>query len=172
MDSLTKIIKFLFSLFTWIALPVLIVLAIYSVGANVSVFNGYQTFLVQSGSMEPTIKIGDVVVTHSQRYYFQNDIDTFYSPEVQRIVTHRIVKETGESEHLFSTKGDANREEDEATIENTDIIGKVIFVIPKLGFLINFSQSVIGFTLLIFIPAAGLIFDEVLKMVSKRNNAH
>lgn len=149
----------------------LVILAIYSIGANVSLFGGYHSYLVQSGSMEPNILIGDVVITHQQPVYYVGDAVTFNSPETNRIVTHRIAEVKEGQVKPFITKGDANREEDEAQIDNSDIIGKVIFVIPKLGWLINFSQSITGLIILILIPAGGLIFDEIIKMASKRKNA-
>ena len=171
MQKVTKIISFLFSVFTWIAIPTLVILAIYSVGANISLFNGYHSYLVQSGSMEPNILIGDVVITHKQTVYHNNDTITFNSQEADRIVTHRIIDIKERQERQFITKGDANTEEDEEQIATSDIIGKVIFVIPKLGFLINFSQSTIGLFILILIPAAGIIFDEVIKISTRQKNA-
>lgn len=171
MKTLTKTISILFSIFTWIAIPILVILAVYSIGSNISLFNGYHSYLVQSGSMEPNILIGDVVITHKQTAYHVNDAITFNSPEANRIVTHRIVEIKDDSGNQFITKGDANREEDEAQITPKNIIGKVIFVIPKLGLLINFSQSTLGLIILIIIPAAGLFFDELVKVASKRQNA-
>lgn len=149
----------------------LVILGVYSIGANVSLFNGYHSYLVQSGSMEPNIHIGDVVITHKQAVYYISDAVTFNSPEANRIVTHRIAEIKEGLIQTFITKGDANREEDEAQITANDVIGKVIFVIPKLGWLINFSQTVPGLIILIFIPAGGLIFDEVIKISAKRKNA-
>lgn len=149
----------------------LVILAIYSIGANVSLFNGYRSYLVQSGSMEPNIQIGDVVITHKQPVYYVGDAVTFNSSETNRVVTHRIAEVKEEPWGQFITKGDANREEDEAQISVNDIIGKVILVIPKLGWLINFSQSVPGLIILILIPAGGLIFDEIIKMTAKRKDA-
>ena len=149
----------------------LVILAIYSIGANVSLVNGYHSYLVQSGSMEPNIHIGDIVITHQQAVYHVNDAVTFNSPETERVVTHRIAEVKEGPTRQFITKGDANREEDEAQITASNIIGKVIFVIPKLGWLINFSQSITGLIILILIPAAGLNFDEILKAAAKREDA-
>ena len=169
MQKITKIILTLLSVFTWIAIPMLVILAVYSLGSNISLFNGYHSYLVQSGSMEPNIFIGDVVITNKQNIYHVNDAITFNSPEANRIVTHRIVEIKEESGNQYITKGDANWEEDEAQIATSNIIGKVIFVIPKLGFLINFSQSTLGLIILILIPAAGLIFDEIIKIATRKD---
>ena len=171
MQKIIKIVSILLSVFTWIAIPMLVILAIYSVGANISLFNGYHSYLVQSGSMEPNILIGDVVITHKKTVYHNNDVITFNSHEANRIVTHRIIEVKEGQTRQFITKGDANTEEDEEQITANDIIGKIIFVIPKLGFLINFSQSTMGLIILILIPAAGLIFDEIIKVTAKQKDA-
>jgi signal peptidase I len=166
-----KLISTFFSLFSWIAVPVLVLLIFYSVGSNTTFFNGYNSYLVQSGSMEPTISIGDLLITHKKSIYQKSDVVTFYSQETNRIVTHRIIDTKEGKDGQFITKGDANNEEDEYQISNSNIIGKVVFKIPKLGFLINFAQSAIGLTILILVPAAGLIFNEIVKITKKFENA-
>ncbi len=164
-----KSIRFIFSFLTWASICVFSILAIYTVASNVSIFKGYSPFLVQSGSMEPTIHIGDVVITHPQTQYNKLDVVTFRSPENQRVVTHRLVAENKDEINGFITKGDANRDEDEATITPSDIIGKVVFVIPKIGFLISFSQTIPGLVILILLPALGIIFDEAVKILAKKH---
>jgi len=42
--------------------------------------------------------------------------------------------------------------------------GKVIFTIPKLGYLVNFSKSKWGIILMIVVPAGLIILDELLKI--------
>ena len=122
--------------------------------------------MVLSGSMEPSILIGDIIITHRQNEYIKNDTITFYSEE-GRIVTHRIVSVSQENyQTKFITKGDANRSEDDASILKETIVGKVIFVVPKIGYLVNFIKSIPGLIILVFIPALALITDQILKMSS------
>ncbi|MFH2019763.1 MAG: signal peptidase I [bacterium] len=170
MSSITNTISKIFSLFTWISFSILLLLALYTLTSNISVLNGYHSYLVLSGSMEPSILIGDVVVVHKQSSYNVHDIVTFNSPEAGRIVTHRIVQAEPSSpgQPPFITRGDANRDDDEAQISDSDIIGKVVFTIPKIGFLISFSRSIPGFILLIIVPALGIIFDEIIKIATLR----
>lgn len=169
MPSLTKSISKIFSLFTWVSFSILLLLALYTLTSNISVLNGYHSYLVLSGSMEPSILIGDIVVVHKQPTYNIHDIVTFNSPEAGRIVTHRIVQiESSLDQPPFITKGDANRDDDEAQISSSDIIGKVVFTIPKIGLLISFSRSIPGFILLIIVPALGIMFDEIVKIAALR----
>ena len=104
-----KILKVLVNVLTWLFLITIIALAIITIITNFNIFIGYQSFLVQSGSMEPAIMIGDIVVVQKQNQYFKNDVITFLNKD-QRVVTHRIIeiKET-DGEIQFITKGDANR---------------------------------------------------------------
>ena len=140
------------------------VMALYIVTSNVNVFSGYRSFLVQSGSMEPAIMTGDIIIIHPQSNYLKNDTITFYGSE-SRIVTHRVVEISQKNNsQYFSTKGDANRSEDGDLITQDKIIGKVSLVIPKLGYMVAFSKSLPGLILLAIFPAALFILDELFKV--------
>lgn len=128
---------------------------------------GLKTFLVQSGSMEPSIRAGDVVVIEKLDEYFENDVVTFVDDEGRR-VTHRIIaeKKVG-GKKSFSTKGDANRSGDRGEIEEGDILGKVIWTIPKLGYVINWLRTPYGFVGMIVFPAVLIIGMEVAEIRKK-----
>ncbi|OIO18198.1 signal peptidase I [Candidatus Kuenenbacteria bacterium CG1_02_38_13] len=157
-------IKFVFELISWLFIGIIVLLVFFTVGSNTNILRGYKSFMVLSGSMEPTINIGDIVITHKQINYFKNDTITFYGPE-NRVVTHRIalIKEQ-DGDTIIITKGDANRSIDSNTITPSKIIGKVIFIVPKLGFVVSFSRTIPGLVLLIFVPAVALISSELLKL--------
>jgi len=159
-----KILKVLVNVLTWLFLITIIALAIITIITNFNIFIGYQSFLVQSGSMEPAIMIGDIVVVQKQNQYFKNDVITFLNKD-QRVVTHRIIetKET-DGEIQFITKGDANRSEDEDSIVAHQVLGKVVFVIPKLGFFVAFAKSIFGLILLIIVPSVILIINQLIEM--------
>ena len=159
-----KIIKFILEIATWLALATIGVMALYIVTSNFSVFSGYRSYLVQSGSMEPAIMTGDIILIRSQGSYQLNDVITFSNVE-GRIVTHRIVEQSKKNNIInFSTKGDANRSQDGDSITQSMIIGKVALVIPKLGYLVAFSKSLPGLIILALVPATLFILDELLKM--------
>jgi len=120
--------------------------------------------------MEPTIMTGDIIVIHRQSNYVLRDVVTFKDAD-NRVVTHRIAEinqEDGTTK--ISTKGDANRSEDFDNITYDRILGKVVFVIPKLGYLVAFSKSLPGLIILIMIPAFMLIGDELFKVKKNNNN--
>jgi signal peptidase len=159
-----SIFKIIFDLCSWLFLIVFTVVVIFTIGSNTNLIAGYRSFLVQSGSMEPTIMAGDIVLVHSQPQYLINDTVTFFGSD-GRIVTHRIIKSSQEGEKIvFATKGDANRSVDSDVTTLDKIIGKVILVIPKLGYFVAFSKSLPGLIILIFVPTFFLILDELLKL--------
>lgn len=162
-----KIVSIIFNLTTWAVFLIILLMVAVTFTSNVEIHGGYRSFLVQSGSMEPTIKIGDIIVIQRKSSYKKNNVVTFRGPE-NRLVTHRIVEEKQvntkdpDKQVLFVTKGDANRSEDEALITNPDILGEVIFTIPKLGYLVTFSKSIPGLITLILVPATLLVLGELL----------
>lgn len=155
-----KYIRFVFSILKWLVLIGITLLAIYILSSNFNILGGYRPFLVQSGSMEPSIMTGDVVVIKNMSSYVINDVITF-NTNSSRIVTHRIVHVENRK---YSTKGDANRTGDEDIITDNQIIGKVVLVIPKLGYLVSFVKSRSGLIFLLVIPAIIFILDELVKI--------
>ncbi len=92
-------------------------------------FFGYSLLEVVSGSMEPTIHIGDYIVvdTHVKEFH-ENDIVTFRDVNGS-FVTHRLVKI---QDDLMITKGDANDPEDEP-MPMSSIVGLYRFKLTSLG---------------------------------------
>ncbi len=161
------IIKKILDVFTWAAIALIIVMGVFTLSSNSSVLSGYRSYLVQSGSMEPTIHIADIVVVKPQSAYYKNDIITFKGND-NRVVTHRIVAAEAKSgKTLFTTKGDANRDTDGDLTSPDKIIGKVSFVVPKLGFLVAFSRTTLGFAILIAIPFLGLAIDQIAILLGR-----
>lgn len=125
---------------------------------------GYQSFLVQSGSMEPAIMTGDVIVVKSELEYKKNNVVTFKDSS-SHIVTHRIMEI---KDARVVTKGDANRSTDNGNIALNQILGKVVFIIPRLGFLIVFSKSLTGLILLVFLPILFLIISSIFDVKNNK----
>jgi len=122
-------------------------------------------YVVQSGSMEPTIHVGSVILTKKQATYSPFDIVTFApNGRTDQLVTHRIAARNTDNTYL--TSGDANEALDAWTISSNDIIGKVVFKIPYLGYAVNFVQTPKGFVAFVVIPATLIIYEE-LKVLRK-----
>jgi len=133
---------------------------------------GYQGLTVLSNSMNPTFATGDLVIvkTMGASDVQKNDIITFKANDTPYI-THRVVdtiKEKGETS--FVTKGDNNNVIDEEIVHADHLVGKVLFHIPKLGYIANFVISKTGFVLLIIIPLIGYVSLELYERIGKHDN--
>lgn len=125
-------------------------------------------FTVISGSMEPTIPLGSLVVVKPQESYQENDIVTIKSEANPRdTFTHRIVKveEDKDINKLqYQTKGDANEDPDPEPSTHNRVLGKVIFHLPLVGRLIAFAQTQTGFIVIVVIPATVIVMSELNSM--------
>lgn len=136
----------------------------------------YKIYTVLTGSMSPTIKTGSIVFIKPQNNYQVKDIVTFFTSIPKQTTTHRIVGvKTINHQQVLITKGDANKSNDFMNIPYQNILGKVIFSIPLLGYLISFSKTFTGLTILIVIPATIIVYseiisikNEVIRLVKKR----
>lgn len=125
---------------------------------------GVRMMTVLSGSMKPTFDPGDVIIIKESDDLKKDDIITFKRDRI--IITHRIVGEVTEGEiNGFKTKGDNNNVEDSFIVEKKNIIGKYLFRIPKLGYIMEFFRSKLGLIILAGVIGIVVIF-EVVKSIS------
>jgi len=93
--------------------------------------------IVLTGSMEPSISAGDIIVTTpiSRKAPRVGDVVAYqarrFNGEKVAIFSHRII--SGDLQSGFVVKGDANKSPDSQKPKAADILGVVIFVIPYLG---------------------------------------
>lgn len=158
--------KVLFNTAYYLFIAVVLAIGLLLIGSLVPVPGNIEIKIVKSGSMEPSIKVGSVVVVRPSDNYAVNDVITFGEDTRDEIpTTHRIISERIDSGvALYTTKGDANSDADPQEVRERDIIGKVLFDIPFLGFILDFARQPIGFVLIIGVPAAIVIFDEAGKI--------
>jgi len=129
---------------------------------------GVGNAVINSGSMEPAISVGDIIIINKQKDYKEDDVVTFIFPEDKIPTTHRIVEKT---EGGFITQGDANNTAD-AEIKKEYIIGKVTAIVPKAGNVIWFLQSPFGAMVLILSLFASIELPKLLqKQGIKRSNS-
>lgn len=157
-----KIIYYLF--FTAIGLvALLLVVSVLPIPGNVKVLT------VLSGSMQPAIKTGSVVLVKLASDYKIGDIITFGPmSKTKPPTTHRIhdIKVTA-GQPVYITKGDANNAPDTREIHKSDIIGKVLFDAPYAGYAVETAKKPWGFSVIIIVPALLIIFDEGKKVIGE-----
>lgn len=129
---------------------------------------GNKTLIVRTGSMEPTIGVGSMIVVRGgEDFYKQGDIIAFKSEKnPNTIITHRIdsVSKSGNSA-TYKTKGDANEEVDAWQVKGENVLGAVTYTIPQAGKFFNFVKSKNGFLVMIVAPAIFVILMETLNII-------
>lgn len=130
----------------------------------------YKIYTVESGSMQPTLHQGDLIVTKESVTYTSGDIVTFApatATKKYQAITHRIIdtKEINGTT-LFTTKGDFNKAADIDPLYKNQIIGRFVFKIPLVGYFISFLRTMLGFIIIIVIPTTILIYQEILGILN------
>jgi signal peptidase len=156
---MTKVLSYIFGTFIFVV-AFLLIISTFPIAGN------FQILIVQSGSMEPSIKTGSIVVVKPVESYKIGDVITFGPvPKGKVPTTHRIIDARVESgSTIFMTKGDANEESDSREVFPKDVLGKVLFDVPYVGFALATAKQPIGFVVLIVIPSLIILFDEGKKI--------
>ena len=127
-------------------------------------FLGYKPFIVLSGSMEPTILTGDLVLTKeiAAETIAKNDIITF-KIDKDTVVTHRVTEVVNEDGALsFLTKGDANTGSDASVVKPENLEGKYLGRVGGLGRFAMFLQTPIGMLIFVVTPLCLFIVYDVV----------
>jgi len=157
---------------------ILCIFALIVVASNTDTPLKIRLYSVQSGSMEPAIKTGSVVISQQSPEYKKGDILTFKPQTSKTTVTHRIIKiEKAKAGNTFLTKGDANNIDDKTFITQSQVLGKVVLAVPFIGYIVEFSRTQIGFVSMVIIPATLIVYselmnikNEIVKMLLARKN--
>ena len=138
----------------------------------------FGTYVIVSPSMVPTIGVNDAIVIKrlDNDQYDVGDIVTFISNDANYkglLVTHRIVNKesVGSKESIYTTKGDNNYVEDPTYVKTDNIYGKVLFKIPKVGYIKSFFEKPIHYFICLLIPALIFILYDIgriFKMMKKK----
>lgn len=114
--------------------------------------------------MEPAIKTGSLAITLPvlQKDIKQNDIVAFTSPsDPKETILHRIIFIKSTIPFNYQTKGDKNDFPDNWDLMGVGILGKYIFSIPYIGYLINYIKSPFGYLIIIIIPSIIFIISQI-----------
>ena len=154
---------------------ILTILAAAIIGLNIYTLNasfltgdgipmplGVGAAVVVSGSMEPELSVGDLIIIKERDAYEVNDVIVYQDNRAS--VTHRII---GMDEKTVTTKGDANNTED-SPVRYSQIKGEVVFVIPLVGYLVSFIKTPIG--TLFIIALAILLLERSFKSEKQSEN--
>lgn len=154
-----------------VTLVAVVVLAAFVVQAVPAVVGADASYVVLSGSMEPTISAGDAVVVNSvdPASIERGDVITFTRGGESTPVTHRVVEVVEREDGLaFRTKGDANDAVDAAPVPADNLTGEVWFAIPLVGHVVLFANTPTGLATLVGLPIALFVLNELYTFVSDR----
>lgn len=118
---LKKLLSNLILILSIFVVIVMITLKIFSIDTNIKPF-GIQILKVDSNSMSPELKKGDIIVIKKEKDYNVGDIIA-YKTKDKYLITHRIIEK---DENVYVTKGDNNNTKDEEKVCQNFIQGKVI----------------------------------------------
>ncbi len=154
------------NLVSGIGVAILTLMAVLLVGAMLPVPGNYKVLAVLSGSMEPAIHTGSVVVMAPAKDYKIGEVITFGAiSKTETPTTHRIKDiKIVDNKPVYITKGDANNTADSKEVAPNEVNGKVLFTVPFLGYALNFVKQPLGFALVIIIPATLIIWEEAKKI--------
>ena len=175
---ITSVISY--AIFIWLLL-IGLTLLVYIADIKIRAAKGdntppkYNAYVVLTGSMIPEIMPKDVVITKKRdaKELEVNDIITFVSSDPRLsniIVTHRIKNKYYDSttgKYTFQTKGDNNNVEDFTLAQEQNVIGEVIYKIPKLGYIQELLATKGGLIIIILIPCLTILSYDIVKLCKR-----
>ena len=180
--NLKRFLHFLTTVFMYSILLLLVIIFIVVIvyvvedtkyaGTNHHMAPLLSAYVIISPSMVPTIQVKDAVIGRRTigSEIDVGDIITFVSEDPMSYgvtITHRVVGKTQDDNgiYYFRTKGDNNNVADNWVVPEDNILGKVMFKIPKLGYVQQFLSTSYGWIIAIVIPCLGIIIYDIIKLI-------
>jgi signal peptidase len=124
---------------------------------------GIVPYVVLSGSMEPSIETGSVCFINKHAKFEnikEKDVIAFKMND-GTLVTHRAIEINDSG---IVTKGDNNKDADRNIVTNSNFVGKNLFWIPKVGYVIKAFQTttgrIIAVALILLLLVSGFLFGD------------
>ena len=112
-------------------------------------------YVVSSGSMYPELAMYDIIVISGHTLFDDvkiGDIIVFDKPkDHSKVIVHRVVAVVDDDPLTLRTKGDNNQNSIVGTdypITSEEYIGKVVYVVPQVGFITKILQPPINLSLI------------------------
>jgi signal peptidase len=118
---------------------------------------GYRAFVVLTGSMEPALPVGTLLVVEpiAAEQVRTGDVITVPRPDhPSETVTHRVIRiDDGPTGRFFQTQGDANNMPDNWRVPVAGQVSRVMVSLPALGRLFQAANDPIGRMALMVLPS-------------------
>ena len=151
-----------------LVINVTLIIKSYTNADEVPKIGGYCPLIVQSGSMEPEIGIGDLIICKQIDIdqVKKGDVIAFFDPASNKnsVLTHRVVEVINEDGTFFyRTKGDANNAEDRELVSSDKLVGVYQFKLSGAGNVAMFMQTPAGLIICVVLPLALLVGYDLLR---------
>ena len=131
----------------------------------------YDLYIVRSGSMEPAINVGDMVLAGPVGTGGIKPGVIISYEAGKNLITHRVLSIDG---NTLITKGDANKEQDPNPVRLSQVQSRYIFRIPYVGYVAGFLRTRPGWLLSIVLPSivlVGFIVKDIIKEASRNEKS-
>lgn len=156
-----------------ILIPILIInvtliVKSYTNTEEVPKIGGYAPLIVLTGSMEPDIMSGDLIIVKQidGKDVQEKDVIAFFDPDGNgtSILTHRVEEIYEEDGTLyFRTKGIANNTEDRLPVSEDKLVGIYVTRIGGAGNVAMFMQTTAGLIICVVVPLVLLIAWDIFR---------
>lgn len=130
---------------------------------------GFRIYIVESGSMEPSLNINDIAIVDSSVGYGNisvGDIVVYDRGDV--FVIHRVQSRSDEG---LVTKGDANKAPDKKPVAADMLVGRMVLQIPRAGLLIKLLRKPAGAGAVMSLLAAAVIMGPLKGLKDEKDSS-
>jgi signal peptidase len=172
-NRIKKILRYIGKKVTYVICVILVLIIITSCitladaaihpGKTPSIF-GFKAMTVLTGSMEPQIKPGNLVIVRNKKDYNSIKVgDTVtYKNKENILITHRIAEiNSKDGLKTYITKGDSNPIADVEAVTQTQLEGVYVTKVPYVGYIGMFVKSSAGIITLVIIPMLLIFVIEI-----------
>jgi len=157
---------------------IIVSIAAFWFGLKAYLRTDYPLLAVASGSMVPTLNKGDLIIVQGVidagtivAEAGTGDVIVFHKPgDPEQLIVHRAVEKWEDGDvWKFNTKGDANSGDDHwiRSVEETDIVGKVVWGIPYLGHIPLFVHTRNGMMIIVILIVILVLLEFVIPSIKK-----
>lgn len=134
-------------------------------------FFGYGVFRVSSASMEPDLMVGDVILSKEvpAEELQAGDVVTYYGTQGDvkgKIITHKVTAKPYKENDVYyiQTQGIAIGAPPDPVIQESQLLGKMVMIIPLLNYLYDFFLTPFG--LIVILLLVFFIFSgDVIRLI-------
>jgi signal peptidase len=133
----------------------------------------YPLLAVASGSMVPTLNVGDLIIVQGgftvsdiNATHDTGDIIVFHKPHnPDELIVHRAVEEQGDG---LLTKGDNNPTVDPWAVNDGDLVGKVVWIVPYVGHVPLFVHTPTGLSIIVILIVILILLEFVIPLAKEK----